>query len=126
MAEKDVGTGGVTVISIPFFLAVSKALTDKQWGSDLARSALKAEFNQISAENITVQAYSWTLAFVFCASVVDRRCSALSVSTRLSGLHLAVSGCRCCLFRAAALGANTGLVGRSNLRATKKTPTTLQ
>lgn len=83
------------------------------------------EFNQISVVNILVQPYSLILAFVLCRSVVDQSCSALSGNAGLSGLHLTVSGCWCFPFRAAALGAHTGLVGSSNLRAKRRTAFTL-
>lgn len=87
----------------------------------MARSDLEAEFNQISVVNILVHPYSCILAFVLCTPVVDQSCSALSVNTGLSGLHLAVSGCWCFPFKAAALGAHLGLVGSSNFRAKGRT-----
>lgn len=103
---------------LPFsILAISKALTDKHWRSDSVRLALEAEFNQISVVNMMEQRYGCILAFVLRCSVVDQSCSALSVSTSLSGLHLTASGCRCFPFRAAALGAPTSLDRSSNLTA---------
>lgn len=76
--------------SFPFpILAISEALTDEQWESDLTGADLEAEFNQISAVNTQVQPFSWILAFLLCSSVVDQSCSALSINAGLSGPHLA-------------------------------------
>lgn len=83
-----------TGIAISYF-SHQQEPTDKQWGSDLVRSDLAAEFNQISVVNILVQLYSGILAFVLYSSVVDQ--SALA--------YLSAQACQVCTTQRDAAGA---------------------
>lgn len=72
---------------------MSEALTDKQWGSDLARSALEAEFNQISVVNILVQAYSLDISICIVLRLIFQHKLVRSAPHSEWLLVLPIQGC---------------------------------